>query len=76
MSGKRKPKTNDLHEKSMSSPRSKHSKAPSPPLASIAKKVNPSAVEEVVVGRMAGADRTLEAALEPEISSRSGLKIR
>ena len=67
---------NDLHEKSMSSLRSKHSKAPSPPLASIAKKVNPSAVEEVVVGRTAGAGRTLEAALEPGTLSRSGQKTR
>ena len=71
MSGKRKPKANDLHEKSMSSPRSKHSKALSPPLASIAKKVKPSAVEEVAVGKTAGAGRTLEAALELEIPSRS-----
>jgi len=45
-------------------------------LASIAKKVNPSAVEEVAVGRTAGAGRTLEAALEPEILSRSDQKIR
>jgi len=45
-------------------------------LASIAKKVNPSAAEEAVVGRRAGAGRTLEAVLEPEIQSRSGQKIR
>ena len=62
---------NDLHEKSMSSLRSKHSKAPSPPLASIAKKVKPSVVEDVAVGRTAGAGRTLEVALELEIPSRS-----
>ena len=49
-----------------------HSKALSPPLASIAKKVKPSAVEEVAVGKTAGAGRTLEAALEPERLSRSG----
>ena len=36
-----------------------------------AKKINPSAVEEVVVGRTAGAGRTLEAALEPEKLNRS-----
>jgi len=33
-------------------------------------------VEEVAVGRTAGAGRTLEAALEPEILIRSGQKIR
>ena len=51
----------------MSSPQIQASlQASSPPLASIAKKINPSAVEVVAVGRTVGASRTLEAALEPE----------
>jgi len=40
-------------------------------LASIAKKVNPSEVEAVAVGRKAGEDKTPEAVLEPEKLSRS-----
>jgi len=43
-------------------------------LASIAKKINPSAVEVVVVGRTADAGRTPEAALEPRTPSRSDQK--
>jgi len=43
-------------------------------LASIAKKINPSAMEAVAVGRRAGEDKTLEAALEPGRPSRSGLR--
>jgi len=46
----------------------------SPPLVSIAKKINPSATEAVAVGRRAGEDKTLEAALEPGRPSRSGLR--
>jgi hypothetical protein len=42
-------------------------------LASIAKKVK-RLVEEVAVGRTAGADRTLEAALELETLSRNDQK--
>jgi len=40
-------------------------------LASIAKKINPSAAEAVVVGRKAGVGRTPENALEPGTPSRS-----
>jgi len=43
-------------------------------LASIAKKIIPSAAEVVAVGRTAGAGRTPEAALEPGTPSRSGQK--
>jgi hypothetical protein len=43
-------------------------------LASISRKINPSAAEEVVVGRTAGVGRNLEAALEPGTLSRSGQK--
>jgi hypothetical protein len=45
-------------------------------LASIARKINPSVVEEGVVARTAGAGRTLEAALELGTLSRSGQKTR
>jgi len=45
-------------------------------LASIAKKISPSVVEAVAVGRMAGEDKTLEAALERGRPSRSGLRSR
>ena len=45
-----------------------------PPLASIAKKLNPSAVEVVAVGRTADADRTPEEALALGRPSRSGLR--
>ena len=53
-----------------------HSKRPSPPLASIAKKISPSVAEAeaVVVGRTADAGRTPEAALEPGTPSRSDKK--
>ena len=66
-----------LHETSKSSPRSMlHSNLnSSPALASIAKKLNPSVAEAVAVGRRAGADKTLEAALEPEKLSKSDLRI-
>jgi len=45
-------------------------------LASIAKKISPSAVEAVAVavGRRAGEDKTLEEALEPGKLSRSDLR--
>jgi len=48
-----------------------HSKCPSPPLTSIAKKVSPSVAEAVAAGRRAGVDRTLEVALEPERLSKN-----
>jgi hypothetical protein len=44
----------------------------SPPLASIAKKISPSAVEAVAVDRKTGVGRTPEAALELGTLSRSG----
>jgi len=43
-------------------------------LASIAKKISPSAVEAVAVGRRAGEDKTLEVALEPGRLSKIGLR--
>jgi hypothetical protein len=45
-------------------------------LASISRRINPSAMEEVVVDRTVGVGRTLEAALEPGTLSRSGQKNR
>ena len=51
-----------------------HIQAPSPPLASIAKKMNhPSVAEAVLDGRKADADRTVEEALELDILNRSDM---
>jgi len=47
--------SSEVHELPLD-PSMHHSKRPSPPLASIAKKINPSVAEAVVVGRRAGVD--------------------